>query len=331
MVHIIWQKIATVCKIVCNGCWIISDIAAVPKRMMHAYRQKDSWLSEMQVFDFTSMYDKFVHHDMKLRLRELTTMVFDYMSGKPILPSLHEYCGRRGFQRDSGQHLTTMEVHYSSDDSRGVTAVDSTNWSERDVHDKVRNGVRLDADTLNDMVDFIIDNSYVSHAGITYRQTAGMVKGVNNAPQMANLYCAYYELEYMTRRAVHYLHTLKQHEVNPTIPRSPVLRAEMTALFNFCRLMDDIAAVGMPHGIDTAAVLRDERSIGSTDGVYPVHILDADGVLCENPMLVNPIFKSPESEGNCESIRDVSTFETHHPGFKKWIGAIIAVALGAAI
>ena len=135
----------------------------------------------------------------------------------------------------------------------------------------------------------------------------------------------------MTRRAVHYLHTLKQHEVNPTIPRSPVLRAEMTALFNFCRLMDDIAAVGMPHGIDTAAVIRDERSIGSTDGVYPVHILDADGVLCENPMLVNPIFKSPESEGNCESIRDVSTFETHHPGFKKWIGAIIAVALGAAI
>jgi hypothetical protein len=71
VVHIIWQKIATMCKIVCNGCWIISDIAAVPKRMMHAYRQKDSWLSEMQVFDFTSMYDKFVHHDMKLRLREL--------------------------------------------------------------------------------------------------------------------------------------------------------------------------------------------------------------------------------------------------------------------
>jgi hypothetical protein len=127
------------------------------------------------VFDFTSMYDKFVHHDMKLRLRELTTMVFDYMSGKPILPSLHEYCGRRG------QHLTSMEVHYSSDDSRGVTAVGSTNWSERDVHDKVRNGVRLDADTLNDMVNFIIDNSYVSHAGVTYRQTVGMAMAVNNA------------------------------------------------------------------------------------------------------------------------------------------------------
>jgi hypothetical protein len=47
----------------------------------------------------------------------------------------------------------------------------------------------------------------------------------------------------------------------------------MTALFNFCRLMDDIAAVGMLLGIDTAAALRDERSIGGTDGVHPVHML----------------------------------------------------------
>jgi hypothetical protein len=40
------------------------------------------------------------------------------------------------------------------------------------------------------------------------------------------------------------------------------------------------------------------------------------------------VFKSPESEGNCESIRDVSTFETHQHTFKKCVGAIML--LGAA-
>jgi hypothetical protein len=47
-------------------------------------------------------------------------------------------------------------------------------------------GVRLDADTLCEMLDYLIDNSYVAHTGIVYKQVIGMAMGVHNAPQMAN-------------------------------------------------------------------------------------------------------------------------------------------------
>eukprot|EP00953_Heterococcus_sp_UTEX-ZZ885_P035070 18127-Heterococcus_DN1.PRE.4 len=40
---------------------------------------------------------------------------------------------------------------------------------------------------------------------------------------------------------------------------------------------------------------------------------------------ISPIFKSPESEGNRESIRDVSTSETHHK-FENPVGALIALS-----
>jgi hypothetical protein len=59
------------------------------------------------------------------------------------------------------------------------------------------NGVRLDVDKLCDMVDYLIDSSYVAHNGTVYKQVIGMAMGVHNAPQIANLYCAYYKLHYI--------------------------------------------------------------------------------------------------------------------------------------
>jgi hypothetical protein len=52
----------------------------------------------MEVFDSTSMYDKFVHADMKQKQRQLTTLLFDYMNGNVILDELNEFTDRRGFQ-----------------------------------------------------------------------------------------------------------------------------------------------------------------------------------------------------------------------------------------
>jgi hypothetical protein len=78
----LWCKIAEPCKITSDGSWIISDIAKVPGRNQQAYKFAENWLREMEVYDFTSMYDKFVHADMKQKLREITTLVFEYMRGK---------------------------------------------------------------------------------------------------------------------------------------------------------------------------------------------------------------------------------------------------------
>ena len=51
--------------------------------------------------------------------------------------------------------------------------------------------------------------------------------------------------------------------------------------------MDDIAVVGMPDTIDTAAMLRYERETGGSDGVYPIYMTDTNGDVTLNPMEVN--------------------------------------------
>jgi hypothetical protein len=66
-----------------------------------------------------------------------------------------------------------------------------------------------------------------------------------------------------------------------------MLRAEMVSLFNMCRLMDDIAVVGMPETVDIAAMMRDERDTGGGDGIYPTHMTDSGGNVITNPMEVN--------------------------------------------
>jgi hemerythrin-like domain-containing protein len=87
-----------------------------------------------------------------------------------------------------------------------VTAVASAAWSELDVDCPVRNnGIRLDTDSLSEMVDYLIDHNYIAHTDTIYKQAIGMAMGVHNAPQMANLYCAHYELQYVLRRSIDYL------------------------------------------------------------------------------------------------------------------------------
>jgi hypothetical protein len=53
----LWCKIAALCKITCDGSWIISDIAKVPGRIQQAYKFAKNWLREMEVYDFASMYE----------------------------------------------------------------------------------------------------------------------------------------------------------------------------------------------------------------------------------------------------------------------------------
>jgi hypothetical protein len=78
---------------------------------------------EMEVYDFTSMYDKFVHADMKQKQRQVTALVFDYMKGNTIFKELDDFTGRHGFKRVSGQRFNTIEIIYESSDSKGVTAI----------------------------------------------------------------------------------------------------------------------------------------------------------------------------------------------------------------
>jgi hypothetical protein len=204
------------------------------------------------------------------------------MKGNAVLNELDDFTGRQGFKRVSGQRFNTNEIIYESSDSKGVTAISSAAWSEHKNDHLISNGVRLDAGNLSDMVDYLIDHSSVAHTGIIYRQVIGMAMGVHNAPQMANLYCAHYELQYVLRRSEQYLTVLKQYETPPETPKDKMLRAETASLCNMCRLLDDIAVVGRPAAVDVADMLRDERATGGTDGVYPTHMTDNGGNVTES-------------------------------------------------
>jgi hypothetical protein len=83
----------------------------------------------MEVYDFTSMYDKFVHADMKQKQRQLTALVLNYMKGNAIFNELDDFTGRHGFKRVSGQRFNTIEIIYEFSDSKGVTAISSAAWS----------------------------------------------------------------------------------------------------------------------------------------------------------------------------------------------------------
>ena len=121
----------------------------------------------------------------------------------------------------------------------------------------------------------VLQNAFVTHKGSVYKQVKGMPMGVNCAPQLANLYCGYYELCYMVRTTAQYL-TSQQ--------RTHTERAYLNAMFNGSRFIDDIGLVGIPAAYCMADVLQDQRSSGGADGIYPVSISDSDGSVIANPM-----------------------------------------------
>jgi hypothetical protein len=100
---------------------------------------------------------------MKQKLREITTLVFEYMRGNEILTELNEFIDRRNFKRASGQQFKTIEIIYEPSDSEGITATASANWSEHDSGYPIKNGVRLDADTLCEMVDHLQSKEQLLH------------------------------------------------------------------------------------------------------------------------------------------------------------------------
>jgi hypothetical protein len=130
---------------------------------------------------------------------------------------------------------------------------------------------------LKKMLSLILNSAYVQHKGTVNRQVKGMPMGVNCAPQIANLYCGYYELSYMVRSSLRFLQQPEGH-------RSRIDRAFLTAMFNGSRFIDDIGLAGIPATIDLTDIFQDRRSEGGSDGIYPISITDSDGTIVANPM-----------------------------------------------
>ncbi len=271
---VIWVTLARYAGISCSSSWITSDSAQVPARLRRAMAFTDSWLRPMEVYDFTQMYTQFVQHDMKTQLAACIDDIFSFQGGKSIFTAASDF-GHRGGLRKVGDAKLALHLTYAGR-SRGSQLVDSVVWTNLDVDAAVPNSEKLfDAAMLKEMLSVVLDNAFVTHKGRVFRQIKGMPMGINCAPQLANLYCGYYELCYMVRTTVQYLQSQQRRRVE---------KAYLNAMFNGSRFIDDIGLVGIPAAYCMAEVFKDERSSGGADGIYPVSIENSDGNAVANPM-----------------------------------------------
>jgi hypothetical protein len=220
---------------------------------------------------------------MKVQLRQVINTLFTYMRGEAVFSDLEHM--RRGVHTHSKRVIHSIEVEFNKQASKGIQRVQTTKWSTHRATDpnpvaKTAH-IYVDAKTVADMLDFLLDNSFVSFRGTVYQQIQGLPMGTPCAPQLANLYCGAYELDFMLRKASSFLAVPRQ-------VRDPKEFALLTSLFNWSRFIDDLAAIGVPQGIDIQELLYDTRHTGGSDGIYPSQILDTHtGQLVANPMQLN--------------------------------------------
>lgn len=233
----------------------------------------------MQVYDFVGMYEIFVHHDRKKKLLDLYKLIFNYHKGKVIFKEYSDFGYRGGFKKQSTEKHLSIEVSYRERYSKGIKVIDEVAWSDLDVDTDIKNGIRVDPHKLAEMTNFIIEHTYVQHNNSIYRQQMGIAMGMNNSPQMAHLYCAMFETEFMLRTAAKY-YTKPKHE------RSQYEQARLACIFNSMRYIDDINSPATPKGCDFYELLTDNREQSGSDGVYPANVLNENGDIVVNPMEV---------------------------------------------
>lgn len=117
-------------------------------------------------YDFTTMYTSIDLEDLKNRLGSLVENIFE----------------RRGH----GNRFLRI-------DKNGEFS-----WESR--NNRKENGdMILEPNKIKEMINYLVDNTYVKFAGKIWKQNIGIPMGTNCAGFMANIYCFTYELEFIKR------------------------------------------------------------------------------------------------------------------------------------
>jgi hypothetical protein len=130
------------------------------------------------------------------------------------------------------------------------------------------------------MLTFLLDNSYVTFRGKTYKQIQGIGMGLSSSTAVANLFCGFYELSFMIRK-------VKEMLAITNIVERPIEQISfLNAIFNASRFIDDILLCGLLIAFET--FLYDRRAEGGEDGIYPSTTTDPiTHIVTQNTMQVN--------------------------------------------
>ena len=124
-----------------------------------------SQVSSIKPFDFSTLYTTLPHDKLKTRLKEIIHKAFS-----------HRIYGSK-----------CVVLGYNSTYISNKIQKDKTCYSEEQV---------------NSMLEFLIDNIFVSFGGILFQQVVGIPMGTNCAPLLADLFLYSYESEFVSSNLV---------------------------------------------------------------------------------------------------------------------------------
>ena len=116
----------------------------------------------ISTFDFSTLYTSIPHSQLKKNLEKFVKRTFNFKEKKYIIPNL----------------FTKRAYFGNSSNGKNIS---------------------FDVDKLLLCMNYLIDNAYVIHDGIVYRQIIGIPMGTNSAPHLANIYLFVYEYEYIEK------------------------------------------------------------------------------------------------------------------------------------
>ena len=208
-------------------CWIVNDSVKVAKHLKHinASRPNRTGIIPLQTFDFTSMYTTLPLHGMK----EHVGMCIRYAFAQ---------------HRDGGRsHVLLLRKN------KTYEWLNKKPTPEALKAEGEGKAICINVDEFCELLNELIDNTFVSFGGTIWHQQVGIPMGTPCAGQIANLYCYVFELNFLRRTIRH-----KNYEL-------------AKQLLNIMRYIDDLFVPNMPN---FERIMYREPG---KDGIYPKNLL----------------------------------------------------------
>jgi hypothetical protein len=128
----------------------------------------------------------------------------------------------------------------------------------------------LDVDTIVEHVRFIMDNAYSTFADGLFRHTIGVPTGTNCAPEIANIFLFYYELELFQQKLSAW-----------NVLSKPI----QCVLLSYMRYIDDIFSATSDASMifeGSGGFMFGDSAQGT--GIFPTAVKKADGSIIEKPL-----------------------------------------------
>ena len=227
-----------------------------------AFADFDLLCKELLSADFSGLYDNIPRQDLIRVLKAMSRWIFAYVTkARRDMKDTFTPGSTHGAMR-----LLIPQYH----EQKKLNA----RWVKGNVPPaKLEGYVLVDAETLGDWCQIVIDNSYFTFGGKVWQMVEGFPMGIPSGPSFADVYLAYYEFIFALR---------KFEEVRATgVPLSSGMKYLLLLLR---RYIDDIFAIVDKGSEEWKDWIWDERKGGGSDGIYPTHLVNTAGVVVERPM-----------------------------------------------